>query len=132
MLKLTANLETLIPRASEQAEFSRTLEIGHFITNESVIDGNSSTLFCREYSEPRNVLKFEITSILNDHVKIGPVTEIEVFESAGTLVKEVQAPSRQPGNSKSWIRISQGIEKYARQFLHEITEHQNTGAVLSP
>ena len=53
-----------------------------------------------------------------DHVKIGLVTEIEVFESAGALVKEVQVPSRQPGNVKSpWVRISRGVEQDERQFV---------------
>ena len=46
-------------------------------------------------------------TVLTDHVKIGPATGIEVFKSAGTFVVEVQVPSQQPGNSKSWMRISQ-------------------------
>ena len=37
------------------------------------------------------------------HVKIGPVTEIEVFESARALVKDVQVPSRHPGHVKFWV-----------------------------
>ena len=45
MLKLIANRVTLMHRASELAEFGRTLESGQFsITNDSVMDGNSSTL----------------------------------------------------------------------------------------
>ena len=73
MLNLTANRETPIHRASEQAEFIRMVVIWHFFfTHESVMDGNSSTFLCREYSEPRN-----------SHVlKIGPVKESEVFECA--------------------------------------------------
>ena len=38
----------------EQAAFARTVEIGQFQnTNETVMDGNSSTRSCREDSEPR-------------------------------------------------------------------------------
>ena len=45
MLKLTADRETLLHKASEQA-----VEIGLFcIINESVMDGNKSTLHCRDY-----------------------------------------------------------------------------------
>ena len=66
----------------------------------------------REYS------KFEITkAVLDDHVKIGPVTGIEVFKSAQNLVKEVQAPPQQPRNSASWVRKSREIEKYAPQII---------------
>ena len=120
MLQLTENHETLIRRASEQAEFARTMEIGQFhITNESVTDGNGSCPLCREDSDPRNSRYSRCLAILHDHVEIGPVTEIEVFESAGALVLEVQEPSQQQGHVKSWVRISQGIEQYARQSVPE-------------
>ena len=55
MLQLTENRETLIQKASEQAAVVRTIENEQFYsTNESVKYGNSSILFCRECSEPRN------------------------------------------------------------------------------
>ena len=44
---LTANRETVIHSTSKQEEFASMVEIGQiYITNESVIDGNSSTLEC--------------------------------------------------------------------------------------
>ena len=58
------------------------------------MDGNSSTPRRREYSEPRNSQNSTLRAMLIDHVKIGPVTEIDVCESAGALVKEVQVASR--------------------------------------
>ena len=56
LLQLTENHEKLIHKASERAEFARTVENRQFyITNESfVMDENSSTLLCREYSDQRN------------------------------------------------------------------------------
>ena len=33
---------------------------------------------------------------------------------------------------KSWVRISEGIEQYARPFILTDTEHQSSGAVLAP
>ena len=120
MLQLTENHETLIRRTSEQAEFARTMEIGLFyITNETVADGNGSSPLSREDSEPRNSRYSRFLAILHDHVEIGPVTEIEVFESAGALVLEVQGPSLQQGHVKSWVRISEGIEQHARQSIPE-------------
>ena len=103
-----------------------------FITNESAVDGNSSALSSKEYSGPRNFSKFNIQEIINDHVKIGPVTDIEVFESAETLVLEVQVPSSQRGNSQSWARRSGGVEHYARQFVPPESEPQHSGAASSP
>ena len=64
VLRLTENRETLMHRASEQAAFARTLEKGEFyITNKSVMDGNSSTPFCGECSKLWNSLRIKITSI---------------------------------------------------------------------
>ena len=109
LLLVTENRETLIHRASELAAFSRKVENGQlFVTNESVTDGNSSAPSCRECSGPRSSQNPRLQAILDDHFKFGPVTGIEVFKSAGTLVAEVQVPSQQPGNSKSWVRISRG------------------------
>ena len=49
VLKLIANRDTLIhKKASEQAEFANTVEIGQlYVTNESVVDGDSSAPSCR-------------------------------------------------------------------------------------
>ena len=115
--KNTANRETLSHRASEQAEIASKVDFGQSdITNDSAVDGNSSASSCREHPVPRNSQNSRLRAILIDHVKIGLVTEIEVFKSAGALVKEVQVPSRQRGNVKSWVRVSRGLEQYARHF----------------
>ena len=129
MLQLTENRETLIRETSEHAAFARTVEIGQFyIANETVVDANSSTLICRECSEPLNSQGSRLQSVLNGRVKIGPVTGIEVFKSARTLVVEVQVPSQQSGNSKSWVRISRGIEQHARHCILAETDHQHIEA----
>ena len=66
------------------------------------MDGNSSTPVCREYSEPRNSQCSGSQAVLTDLVKIGPVTGIEVFKSAGTFDVVAQVPSQQPGNYEVW------------------------------
>ena len=80
LLQLKENLETLIRRASEQAELARKVEVGQlFITNESVM------------METAPLLDAENTQVQGIHpVKIGPVTGIKAIESAGTLVLQVQ------------------------------------------
>ena len=118
MLKLSVNHETLIHMSSEQAQCARTVDIGQlYITKDSVVDGNSSTLVCREYSEPRNSQHSRLRTPFIAHVKIGLVTGIEVFESAGALVLEVEVPSRQQGHVKSWVRVSRGVEQHARHLI---------------
>ena len=64
MLKLTANRETLIHRASEQAEFfSRKMEIEQFrTTNESVVDGNHSILFLQRMLLAKKFSGIKMTS----------------------------------------------------------------------
>ena len=112
----TENRETLIRRGSEQAAFARMVEKGQLcITSESVKDGNGSTTLCREYSEPRKSQTSRLQASLNDHVKLGAVTGVEAFISTRILFTEVPTPSREPGNTKSWVRISRGVEQHARQ-----------------
>ena len=53
MLKRTANRETLIRKASAQTTYGRKVESGHFFTLPMNLLRNSSTLSCRELSEPR-------------------------------------------------------------------------------
>ena len=80
---------------ARQASFARAVENGQFFfTNGSVVDGNSSSLPCRECSEPRNSPYSRLQTVLTYHVNIGPVTGIEVFKSAGTLVIAVPLSSQ--------------------------------------
>ena len=110
MPKFTANRETLIHKASEHAEFARMVAIGQFyITNDSLVDGNSSTPMNTQSQRILDIQDYK--QILNVHVKIGPVTEFEVFKSAGALIIEVQVQSRQPTNVKLWVRTSRGVER---------------------
>ena len=51
-----------------------------------------------------------LQAIMHDYHKISPVTDSEVFESAGSSIKEVKAQLRQPRHVKSWVRISRGTE----------------------
>ena len=41
------------------------------VQGRGVMDGNSSSPFCREYSEPRNYQSSRLQAVLTDHVKIG-------------------------------------------------------------
>ena len=55
MLKLIANRDTLIHRASEQVKCTKTFDSGQlYLTKDAVVDGHSSTPSCRESPEPRN------------------------------------------------------------------------------
>ena len=56
------------------------------------------------------------------------MTGIQAFNSAGTSVIEVQAPSQQPGKQTSWVRVSKGIGKHARHFLPTELDHQTLKA----
>ena len=120
MLHLRENRETLIRGKFRQHRhiFFSSLENGHFYsTLETVMDGNSSTLLFREHSEPRKCQHSGLQAVLTDQVRIGPVTGLGVFKIAGTFVMEVQTPSQQPENPKSWVRKSGGIEQYVRQGI---------------
>ena len=92
---VTENREVLFRRASEQASCATIpMNLSWLPT--------APLLVCTEYSEPKDSKHSRLQSVLEHSVKIGPVSGIEVFKSAGTLVIEVQVPSSQPGNPKSW------------------------------
>ena len=54
------------------------------------------------------------------------MTGIEVFESAGTLVVQVQVLSRHPGNLKSWVRISREFAS-SQQSVSDLRATTGTG-----
>ena len=54
---------------------------------------DTDLLLDAENTQSQGVLSSRLRAILDHHVKIGPVTGIEVFESAGNLAMEVQVPS---------------------------------------
>ena len=88
---------TLIRRAFEGAVCARSVENWQlYIINESVMNGNSSTLLGAENTQSQGILK------IRDYKQF-LTAGIEVFESAEIFVKELPVPSRQAGNSKSWV-----------------------------
>ena len=95
--KLTANRETLIHRASELAASARTVKFGQLKKSPMILLGlETALLHFAQNSKNQGTLKIQDhKAITNDHAKIGPVTEIKVFDSAGNLVFEVQVPSQQ-------------------------------------
>ena len=85
-----------------------------YITNESVMDGKSSTPLCRDSSEPRNSHQSSrFQAALTDHVKIGPVTGIEVFKLAGIW------------GLKYKYRHNQEIRGLGCEYHEELNTHDN-------
>ena len=77
-----------------------------YITHESVIDGKKFYFLRNERAEPRNPQNSKCQAVLTHFVRIVPVTGIEVFKSAGTLI-EVQVPPQQPGNLSLFVVTSE-------------------------
>ena len=92
------NHETMIRKASEQAVLARAVENGQFyITNEFVMNGNSCTPLCREYSEPRNSQSSRLQAVLTNHCK-----DWTSGQNWSNQICEGQVPSQQSRNKKSW------------------------------
>ena len=92
-------------RASEQAPFAWTVENIEFFY-QWICDGWQKVLlfYAETAQNQQNSQSSRLQAVLDSHVTIGPVTGIEAFGSVGTLVQEVQVPSRRPVNSKCWVR----------------------------
>ena len=87
------------------------------------MDGKKSTL-CRQYPGARHSPTTKFQLILNDRVKIGPLTEVEVFESAEALVLRSTTSFTTTRNSKS-------MNKYEQHVILTDTDHQISGAATS-
>ena len=112
---------------TEQAACARTVESEHiYITNESVMDGNSSNYsFMQRKLITKDILK------VRDHKQFLPIMstsdqrlELKYSNLQELLVIEVQVQSKQPGNSKSWVRISREVQPHTRQVIPTETNHQ--------
>ena len=79
---------------------------------------------------PQRCLSKSYTSRPDRTVQVG---RDPVQERASERNRSVQiCRSRGPGNVKSWVRISRGVQQHARPFTPKVSEHQSSGAVLSP
>ena len=119
MLKLSASHKILIHRNSEQTIFPEWWILGNSLSPMIPLRMKIvlSTLQCWEHPEPRNSRNSRSGAIIIDRVKVGPLTGIEVFESAGASVEEVQVSHQRPEQVKSWVRISRGVDQHARQLI---------------
>ena len=101
LLQLTENRETQIHRASELADYARTVESGQiFFTNGSVMDGNSSALSCRWYAELRNSQNSILQSIPNPSHQDRASDRIWYLNLQELWFLKYKVHSRKLGNSK--------------------------------
>ena len=131
VLQITKNPETLFRRASEHAEFARTVEIGQsYITNESVMDGNSCTLLCREYSERQGILEIQdckqfstITRASNRNRSVRVCRNFG-YRSASTVTTARKFEVLGAYITRNWTVLT--------TVILTKPEHPNSGAVFSP
>ena len=89
---------------------------------------NSSMLFlhpklernqslCREKKMPQDQEGTRIKGWIQSNVRFGPVSDVKVCNHSGRYSIEVQVPSLFQDQTKSWIRIVNGIDKFVREAM---------------
>ena len=131
MLKLTANRETLTELPNKQ-NLPERWKLDFSILPMNLSWTERVLLLHAETTQGQLIVEIQsLQAILNDHVKIGPVTRIEVFEYLQNFGFRSTSTATTPGNLNSWVCISRASEQYARLCIPKETEHKNSGAVLS-
>ena len=103
------------------AGFLSVVEIGqYFMTTDN--GEQFYTKACREYTLPRNDGSSQPLGWIQGSMRIGPVSEVTTSYMYGKHGIEIRIWSLSQDNSQSWVRISDGTNKYVIDSNHNNTE----------
>ena len=66
---------------------------------------------CREYTVPRDEKSSDLKGSVRGNTKIGPVLEVTTSYLQGKYGVDIRIESVNKDNSRSWVRISHGLNK---------------------
>ena len=96
---------------------SRLVEVGQFFYTFPSPRGKTNHSLCREYTLPRDQKRTRIKGWIQSNVRFGPVSDPKVCNQYGRYSIEVQVQSLFKDQTESWIRIVNGIDKFARETM---------------
>ena len=93
------------------AGFLTTVEVGQYFMTKDTEEFSQFTksVACREYTLPRDEKSSDRKGWIRRNTKIGPVLEVTTSYLQGKYGVEIRIESVNKGNSRSWVRISHGL-----------------------
>ena len=105
----------------------RLVEIGQFFYALPSPRGEGNQSLCRERTESRDQEETRIKGWIQSNVRFGPVSDIIVCNHNKKYSIEVQVHSLFQDQTVSWIRIVNGVDKFAREAMPIQEEEKASG-----
>ena len=104
-----------------EAGFTRVVGVGQYFVTRNAGEFQQ-TVACREYTLPRDDPVSQPKGWIQGHMRIGPVLEVTTSFQNFKYGIEIRIWSVGQDNSQSWVRISNGTNKYVIDSNHNNTE----------
>ena len=115
--------ENKVSKFCMDAGFIHVVEVGqHFMTKDTGDFRQFHTVACREYTLPRDDGSSQPRGWIQGNSRIGPVLEVTTSYLYGKYGIEIRIWSLSKDNSRSWVRISHGSNKYVVDSNYNNTE----------
>ena len=106
------------------AGFLNVVEIGqYFMTKDTGEFSQFRAVACREYTLPRDEDASQPKGWIQWNTKIGPILEVATCCLHGKYGVEIRTMSLNKDNSHSWVRISQGSNKFVMNLNNNEQEN---------
>ena len=106
-----------------EAGFVHVVEVGqYFMTKDIGVFRQFRSVVCREYTLPRDDESSQPRGWIQGHTRIGPVLEVTTSYMYGAHGIEIRSWSLSQDDSHSWVRITDGTNKYVVDSNYNNTE----------
>ena len=109
--------QELMVKASQEAEFSKTTDVGHFFKTRPLYntDGKWVCTALQRIYQTEMYRRIEVVWSSSWESRIGPVLDALVSDDQGLMCIEIQVPTASLAVTSAWVRVSQGVTELARQ-----------------
>ena len=115
--------ENRLSKLYMEARFMRVVEVGQYFVIKDTGDFRQfRSVACREYTLPRDDPDSQTKGWIQGNMRIGPVLEVTTSFQYDKHGIEIRIWPVGQDNSRSWVRISYGTNKYVIDSIHNNTE----------
>ena len=110
------------------AGFLKTVEVGQYFMTKHTDEFSQFTepVTCREYTLPPDEKSTDPRGWIRGNTQIGPVLEVTTSYLQGKYGVEIRIESVNTDNSRSWVRISHGLNKLVTDLIDKEYETSDT------
>ena len=101
------------------AGFLTTVEVGQYFMTKDTEEFSHFTesVACREYTLPRDEKSLDSKGRIRGNTKSGPALEVTTSYQQGKYGVEIRIESVDKDTSRSWVRISHGLNKLVTDLI---------------